>query len=126
MKILRTPDKCFEKLKDYPFEPNYTTIKTEDGSDLRIHHIDEGPKDGPILLAMHGQPVWSYLYSKMIPFLTNAGIRVIAPDLPGYGKSDKPAEREDYSYQKQVDWMTDWLIANDFKISLFLDKIGAA
>ena len=93
MKILRTPDKYFEKLKDYPFEPNYTTIKTEDGSDLRIHNIDEGPKDGPVLLAMHGQPVWSYLYSKMIPFLTNAGIRVIGPDLPGYGKSDKQSER---------------------------------
>ena len=122
MKILRTPDKYFEKLKDYPFEPNYTTIKTEDGSDLRIHHIDEGPKDGPVLLAMHGQPVWSYLYSKMIPFLTNAGIRVIAPDLPGYGKSDKPAEREDYSYQKQVDWMTDWLIANDFKNLTFFGQ----
>ena len=122
MKILRTPDKYFEKLKDYPFEPNYTTIKTEDSSDLRIHHIDEGPKDGPVLLAMHGQPVWSYLYSKMIPFLTNAGIRVIAPDLPGYGKSDKPAEREDYSYQKQVDWMTDWLIANDFKNLTFFGQ----
>ena len=64
---------------------------------LRMHHIDEGPKDGPILLAMHGQPVWCYLYSRMIPFLTKSGIRVIAPDLPGYGKSDKPASRSDYS-----------------------------
>ena len=122
MKILRTPDKCFENIRDYPFEPNYTTIKTKDGSDLRIHHIDEGPADGPILIAMHGQPVWSYLYSKMIPFLTDAGIRVIAPDLPGYGKSDKPATREDYSYQKQVDWMTDWLMANDFKNATFFGQ----
>mgnify|MGYP006248422829 FL=1 len=122
MKILRTPDDSFKNLKDYPFEPNYTIIKTEDGSDLRIHHIDEGPKDGPVLLAMHGQPVWSYLYSRMIPFLTEAGIRVIAPDLPGYGKSDKPALREDYSYQKQVDWMTDWLVANDFKNVTFFGQ----
>ena len=67
MKILRTPDACFANLKDYPFDPCYTTIQTQDGSDLRIHHIDEGPRDGPILLAMHGQPVWSYLYAKMIP-----------------------------------------------------------
>ena len=64
MKILRTPDACFENLKDYPFEPHYTNIKTEDGDELRIHHIDEGPTDGPLVLCMHGQPVWSYLYRK--------------------------------------------------------------
>ena len=122
MKILRTPDERFEGLTDFPFEPNYTNIKTKDGSELRIHHIDEGPKEGPLLLAMHGQPVWSYLYSKMIPFLTSAGIRVIAPDLPGYGKSDKPASREDYSYQNQVDWMVDWLNANDFQDVTFFGQ----
>ena len=115
MKILRTPDKSFDVITDFPYEPCYTNIKTKDGSELRIHHIDEGPKDGPILLAMHGQPVWCYLYSKMIPFLIDAGVRVIAPDLPGYGKSDKPASREDYSYQNQVDWMVEWLNANDFQ-----------
>ena len=71
---------------------------------------------------MHGQPVWSYLYSRMIPFLVEAGIRVIAPDLPGYGKSDKPASREDYSYQRQVDWMTDWLRANDFNNLTFFGQ----
>ena len=114
MKILRTPDECFDRLKDYPFEPNYTVIKTECGNDIRIHHIDEGPKDGPIILCMHGQPVWSYLYRKMIPLLTNAGLRVIAPDLPGYGKSDKPASRQDYSSQSQVNWMGRWLQLNNF------------
>ena len=102
MKILRTPDSRFKNIKDFPYEPNYTVIKTHDDSDLRIHHIDEGPKDGPILLVMHGQPVWSYLYSRMIPYLTDAGIRIIAPDLPGYGKSDKPASREDYSYANHI------------------------
>ena len=114
MEVLRTPDERFDDLKEYPFEPHYTNIKTHDGTTLRIHHIDEGPKDGPILLAMHGQPVWSYLYARMIPFLVKAGIRVIAPDLPGYGKSDKPAAREDYSYQNQVDWMGEWLKENNF------------
>ena len=122
MKILRTPDECFENLSGYDFKPRYTIIKTHDGSELRIHHVDEGPENGPILLAMHGQPVWSYLYSRMIPFLTGAGIRVIAPDLPGYGKSDKPAALEDYSYQRQVDWMTDWLIENDFKNLTFFGQ----
>ena len=114
MEVLRTPDERFNGLKEYPFEPHYTNIKTHDGTTLRIHHIDEGPKDGPILLAMHGQPVWSYLYARMIPFLVNAGIRVIAPDLPGYGKSDKPASREDYSFQNQVDWMGEWLKESNF------------
>jgi len=122
MEVLRTPDSCFENIKDYPFEPVYTNIETKDGTILRIHHIDEGPKDGPILLAMHGQPVWSYLYAKMIPILTEAGIRVIAPDLVGYGKSDKPAAREDYSYQNQVDWMGEWLKVNDFKNLTFFGQ----
>ena len=115
MEIVRTPDKFFANLKDYPYEPCYTTIKTHDHTDLRIHHIDEGPENGPLLLCLHGQPVWSYLYRKMIPLLNQEGIRVIAPDLPGYGKSDKPATREDYSYQRQVDWMGQWLEANDLK-----------
>ena len=122
MKILRTPDKYFENLKDYPFNPIYTNISAADGTEIRIHHIDEGPKDGPILLAMHGQPVWSYLYARMIPYLTKAGIRVIAPDLVGYGKSDKPAAREDYSYQNQVDWMGAWLTKNDFKNLTFFGQ----
>jgi len=114
MKILRTPDARFVGLADYPFSPHYTTIQTQDGSDLRIHHLDEGPQDGPLVLCMHGQPVWSYLYRHVIPHLTKAGMRVIAPDLVGYGKSDKPAAREDYSYERQVEWMGQWLEANDF------------
>lgn len=114
MKILRTPDARFVGLEDYPFAPHYTTIQTHDGSDLRIHHLDEGPQDGPLVLCMHGQPVWSYLYRHVIPHLTKAGMRVIAPDLVGYGKSDKPAAREDYSYERQVEWMGQWLEANDF------------
>jgi len=114
MKTLRTPDQCFDNLADDPFAPNYTVIQTEDGSDLRIHHLDEGPRDGPIVLCMHGQAVLSYLYRKMIPLLVAEGLRVIAPDLHGYGKSDKPAALEDYSYQRQVDWMGQWLSKNNF------------
>ena len=114
MKILRTPEERFAALADYPFDPNYTTIETDDGSALRIHHVDAGPEGGPLVLCMHGQPVWSYLYRKMIPLLVAEGMRVIAPDLPGYGRSDKPAAREDYSYQRQVDWMGRWLERNDF------------
>ncbi len=120
MKILRTPDHCFANLADYPFAPNYTNIETRDGDELRIHHLDEGPRDGPVVLCMHGQPVWSYLYRKIIPLLAKEGMRVIAPDLPGYGRSDKPAAREDYSYQRQVDWMGRWLEQNDLNgITLF-------
>ena len=114
MKILRTPEESFANLEGYPFKPHYTTINTNDGDEIRIHHLDEGPRDGSIVFCLHGQPAWSYLFRKMIPILTSAGMRVIAPDLPGYGKSDKPGAREDYSYQNQVDWMSAWLTTNDF------------
>lgn len=122
MKILRTPDERFHGLADYPFAPQYTIIQTEDGSDLRIHHLDEGPKDGPLVLCMHGQPVWSYLYRHVIPHLTCAGMRVIAPDLVGYGKSDKPAALADYSYERQVEWMGKWLEANNFSDITFFGQ----
>ncbi len=122
MKILRTPDERFANLPDYPFAPHYTTITTHDGSELRIHHVDEGPSDAPIVLCMHGQPVWSYLYRNVIPHLTAAGLRVIAPDLVGYGKSDKPAAREDYSYERQVEWMGLWLEHNDFSCITFFGQ----
>ena len=114
MKILRTPDSCFEGLKDYPFEPQYTTIKTHDGQDLRIHHIDEGPRDGPVVLCIHGQPVWSYLYRKMIPYLTGAGLRVICPDLVGYGKSDQYRCAGGLYLRAPMEWMGAWLEQNDF------------
>lgn len=127
MKILRTPDVRFANLADFPFAPHYTTIRTSDGSDLRIHYLDEGPRDGPAALCMHGQPAWSYLYRKMIPILTAAGLRVIAPDLPGFGRSDKPAAREDYTYQSQVDWMNAWLNANDWRgLTFFGQDWGGA
>ena len=82
---------------------------TEDGTELRIHHIDEGPRDGPIVFCLHGQPVWSYLYRHMIPPLVEAGFRVLAPDFVGFGRSDKPTRPEDYSYARHVAWMSEWL-----------------
>jgi haloalkane dehalogenase len=106
MKVLRTPDSCFENLPGYPFEPNYVEV---DG--MRMHYVDEGPKDGQIVLMLHGEPSWSYLYRKMIPPVAEAGYRVIAPDLIGFGKSDKPNKISDYSYQRHMDWLGAFLDA---------------
>ena len=113
MDVLRTPEARFAGLPDYDFEPHYLEVTAGDGTPLRIHYLDEGPCDGEIILCLHGQPSWSYLYRKMIPLLTKAGYRVIAPDLVGFGKSDKPAERGDYTYSAHVDWMAQWLDALD-------------
>ena len=110
MEILRTPEERFSDLPGYSFEPHYVEV---DG--LRIHYVDEGPRDAEPVLMMHGEPSWSYLYRKMIPVITAAGYRAIAPDLVGFGRSDKPARREDYTYQRHVDWMRDFLEALDLK-----------
>ncbi len=110
MHVLRTPDERFKNLAGYDFEPHYTDI-TADGTTLRVHYLDEGPRDGQVVLCMHGQPSWCYLYRKMVPLLTNAGYRVVAPDLIGFGRSDKPVHTEDYTYARHVDWMNQWLRA---------------
>ncbi|MBW2416088.1 MAG: haloalkane dehalogenase [Deltaproteobacteria bacterium] len=115
MKTLRTPDERFEDLPGFPFSPRYTEVPDGDGGTLRIHHLDEGPPGAPIVVCMHGQPTWSYLYRHMIPVLTAAGLRVLAPDLVGFGRSDKPAAREDYTYDRQVEWLTAWLVQNDVR-----------
>ena len=104
MEILRTPDSRFRDLPGYPFAPHYTDV---DG--LRIHYVDEG--DGPAVVLMHGEPSWSYLYRKMIPPLVDAGYRVLAPDLVGFGRSDKPAAVEDHTYARHVHWMLEWMRA---------------
>ena len=109
MKYLRTPDDRFSDLKDFDFAPHYINIDDMDGGLLRIHYLDEGPRDGEPVLVMHGEPTWSYLYRHMIPIFTEAGHRVLAPDLVGFGRSDKPTRREDYTYQRHVDWMGNWL-----------------
>ena len=109
MAVLRTPDARFENLPGFEFDANYLEVQDPDLGALRIHYLDEGPEDGPVVLCLHGEPTWCYLYRKMIPVFTAAGIRVLAPDLVGFGRSDKPAQREDYSYRKHVQWMLDWL-----------------
>ena len=109
MKILRTPDDRFINLVGYQFDPNYAGVSDIEGDRLRIHYVDEGPKKADPVLLMHGEPSWSYLYRKMIPIIVNAGYRAIAPDLVGFGRSDKPAHRSDYTYQRHVDWMQNWL-----------------
>ncbi|QXQ07768.1 haloalkane dehalogenase [Sphingosinicellaceae bacterium] len=125
MDILRTPDECFSGLADYAFEPHYRTIVDADGNSLRIHYLDEGPRDGKIVLLMHGEPSWSYLYRMFVPLLTARGYRVIAPDLIGFGKSDKPAARLDYTYERHVAWMSIWLEALDLQdTTLFCQDWG--
>ena len=106
--VLRTPDERFNNLKDYPFKSNYLTI-----DDTRIHYLDEGPRDGEIIYLLHGEPTWSYLFRKIIPELVNAGYRVIAPDMVGFGKSDKYISTSDYSHQMHVDKMTQLIIKLD-------------
>ena len=108
--VLRTPDERFANLPGYGFAPHYV-----DAGGLRVHYLDEGPRDAAPVLMMHGEPSWSYLYRKMIPVVAAAGHRVIAPDLVGFGRSDKPARREDYTYQRHVDWMTAVLGAIDLR-----------
>ncbi len=112
METLRTPDERFADLDGFPFAPNYVDIDDQsgDGCTLRVHYLDEGPADGPIVLAMHGEPSWSYLYRKMIPLLVAGGVRVIAPDLVGFGRSDKPTEQSDYTYARHVAWMQEAII----------------
>ena len=99
MDVLRTPDERFADLPDYPFAPHYIDVGA-----LRMHYLDEGPEDAPVVLLLHGEPSWSYLYRRMIPVLTEAGLRAVAIDLVGFGRSDKPTRRADYSYQAHVDW----------------------
>lgn len=105
MKILRTPEKCFDSLPGYDFNPNYLNVPDSEGGSLRIHYLDEGPISAETVLFMHGEPSWCYLYRKMIPVVVDAGYRAVAPDLVGFGRSDKPVQQTDYTYQRHVDWM---------------------
>lgn len=113
--VLRTPDEQFVNLPDFPYQPNYIEV-----NGLRIHYLDEGSRDAAPILLMHGEPSWCYLYRKMIPTLVAAGYRCIAPDLIGFGRSDKLANRSDYSYQFHVDVMNSFVRALDLNnITLF-------
>ncbi len=117
MKSVRTPDERFANIADWPYEPVYTTVSAGDGTNdtLRVAHYETGPADAAnTILVMHGEPSWSYLYRKMMKQFVAAGHRVIAPDLIGFGRSDKPLHTSDYTYERHVGWMNEWLRTNNF------------
>ena len=111
MKVLRTPEQRFSNLPDFPFAPHYHQLTPE----LRLHYVDEGPRSASPVLMLHGEPTWSYLYRHMIGPVAEAGLRALAPDLIGFGRSDKPAARGDYSYRGQVAWICHWIEALELK-----------
>jgi haloalkane dehalogenase len=121
VKTIRTPDSHFVGLEDYPFPEHHVEV-----AGLRMHYVDEGDPSADPVLMLHGEPTWSYLYRHMIPVCATAGNRVIAPDLIGFGKSDKPADRGDYSYQRHIDWLTAFVQALDLRrITLFCQDWGS-
>lgn len=110
MRALRTPDDRFAGLPDFAFAPHYLDVPAGEDDPagdavLRVHFLDEGPRDAETVVCLHGEPSWSFLYRTMVPVLTGAGLRVVAPDLVGFGRSDKPASRHDYTYARHVEWM---------------------
>jgi len=126
MDVLTTPDSRFENLAGYPFAPHYLEVAASDTQPLRMHYVDEGPADGPPIVLLHGEPTWSYLYRTMIPPLADGGHRVLAPDLIGFGRSDKPSRIGDYSYLRHVEWVTSWLEHLDLRdVTLFVQDWGS-
>ena len=115
MEILRTPDECFAGLPDYPFSPHYVEVPGPGGERLRMHTVDEGPRGAPVVLMLHGEPTWSFLYRKMIPTIVAGGLRAVAPDQIGFGRSDKLADRTAYSYAGHVEWIQALLAALDLQ-----------
>jgi haloalkane dehalogenase len=111
MRTLRTPDERFTGLASYDFPPGYVEVGDTEGGALRMHYVDAGPAEGPVVLLLHGEPSWAYLYRRMIPVLCEAGLRCIAPDLVGFGRSDKPAELSDHTYARHVRWTGDLVAA---------------
>jgi haloalkane dehalogenase len=125
MELLRTPDERFENLPDYTFEPNYVQVG-EKGLSIRLHYVDEGTEEADLVLLMHGEPSWSFLYRHMISIFVEAGYRVVAPDLIGFGKSDKPAKIGDHTYRRHVKWITQFVEKLDLKrISMFCQNWGS-
>lgn len=109
MEFNRTPDARFENLADYPFKPNYVEVDDFEGGKLRMHYVDEGPKDGPAVVMIHGNPTWSYMWRKLIPVLANNGFRAIAIDHIGVGRSDKPTKMSDYTIARHEGWVKEAL-----------------
>lgn len=126
MDVLRTPDHRFENLEGYQFTPHYVDVAAADTGPLRMHYLDEGPADGPTIVLLHGEPTWSYLYRNMIGPLVDGEYRVLAPDLIGFGRSDKPSRIEDYTYLRHVQWATSWFDALGLRdVTLFVQDWGS-
>lgn len=104
MEVYRTPDAAFDLVPDFGWEPGYAEVADPDGGTLRVAYVEAGPADGPVALLLHGEPSWSFLYRHVIRVLTERGVRCVAPDMVGFGRSDKPLRREDYSYARLVEW----------------------
>jgi haloalkane dehalogenase len=110
MERLRTSDERFVGLPDFPFVAKYANVTDPTGGDpLRMAYLDEGPRDGAVVVLLHGEPTWSFLYRFMIPGLVAAHRRVVVPDLIGFGRSDKPSNRRDYTFARQVEWTRELL-----------------
>ena len=105
METYRTPDERFADLPDFAWEPHYADVPDGDAGDLRVSYVDVGPAHGPVALLLHGEPTWSFLYRHVMRVLAEAGIRAVAPDLVGFGRSDKPTRPEDHSYARHVEWV---------------------
>ena len=105
MQLLRTPDESFAGIADFPYEPHYVEVPSEEGQQIRVAYVETGPAEGPVVLCLHGEPSWSYLYRKVLPVLAGAGCRAVAIDLVGFGRSDKPAQPGDHSYARHVEWI---------------------
>lgn len=119
MNILRTPEKRFADLPDFPYPPRYTNV-----GELRMAHVEDG--QGPVVLMLHGEPTWSFLYRKMIPVFADNGFRAVAPDFVGFGRSDKPAAVGDYSYAAHVAWTLAWMEAQQLTgVTLFCQDWGS-
>jgi haloalkane dehalogenase len=115
LQFLTTPEHYFEQITDFCYAPHFLQVDDCEGGSLKLHYIDEGPKDANVVLMLHGEPSWAYLYRKMIDPVLAEGYRVIAPDLIGFGKSDKPTERSDYTYQRHLDWIRQVVIQLNLK-----------
>lgn len=126
MDVVRTPESRFDNLSGYRFAPHFVEVAASDTPPIRMHYLDEGPRDGRAIVLLHGEPTWSYLYRTMFPPLVKAGYRVLAPDLIGFGKSDKPTRIDDYTYLRHVEWTTAWLEALDLSgVTLFVQDWGS-
>lgn len=115
METARTPDDRFADLPGYAFAPRYADVVAEDLPPVRMHYLDEGPADGPVVLLLHGQPTWSYLYRSVIPVLVDAGLRVVAPDNIGFGRSDKPTRPTDYTFARHIGWTRSLVVGLDLR-----------